>query len=569
MASPNPRPDAPRPHARFPDPPRPRPPRPKIQRAMASFDNLVALANHQERLREARRILWRDKGEPAVELLDAWDVAAHAGRGALRAATLGYAIRASVSLVLALMRLRRVKRAHRLALVRRAFGEDPLRFAAMLGSFTAIYKFLLNALPILFPTSNRPRPSRFVLPPTPHNESFPSPFPSASDDENEDEAEDTIAPIPLAQRRARLSLSAAAHQVWVRRKTRRWQSALAGAAAGGAAIMCEREGNRLGVAQQMFVRGLQGSYNAFSQKHGVRIPHGDTLVFALCCGQIMYAFLMSPETLPPSYQSWINQASQVPVPTIRINHSIARKGFFNPADVDLLLARPDATPHNSTFMAAYRALAAAPPRSVAPCPVVHPDVDSCAALVPVRFAQVFRWMLPVYGALHFVPMVLFKWRAFLRDPRSMLVRAGAGTLRSSSFLGVFVIIFQGLFCFKHHLHDILTRQPAKSPFRLPQALVDVLVSRPSFWPLGFLCALAILVEEPRRRGELAMYVLPKGLGSMWSSARGRGWVFGTGKWGEAVLTSIGMGMVMSTYQNDPQHLSGLVRRVMYQFIGPN
>ena len=50
--------------------------------------------------------------------------------------------------------------------------------------------------------------------------------------------------------------------------------------------------------------GLQGSYNAFTTKHGISIPHGDTLVFALCCGQIMYAFLMSPETLPPSYQSW-------------------------------------------------------------------------------------------------------------------------------------------------------------------------------------------------------------------------------------------------------------------------
>jgi hypothetical protein len=38
------------------------------RRAMASFDNLVALANHQERLREARKMVWRDRGEPVVEL---------------------------------------------------------------------------------------------------------------------------------------------------------------------------------------------------------------------------------------------------------------------------------------------------------------------------------------------------------------------------------------------------------------------------------------------------------------------------------------------------------------------
>lgn len=53
------------------------------RRAMASFENLVALANHQERLREARRIVWRERGEPAVELEDLWECMEHAGRGGL------------------------------------------------------------------------------------------------------------------------------------------------------------------------------------------------------------------------------------------------------------------------------------------------------------------------------------------------------------------------------------------------------------------------------------------------------------------------------------------------------
>lgn len=53
------------------------------RRAMASFENLVALANHQERLREARKIVWRQRGEPAVELEDLWECMEHAGRGGL------------------------------------------------------------------------------------------------------------------------------------------------------------------------------------------------------------------------------------------------------------------------------------------------------------------------------------------------------------------------------------------------------------------------------------------------------------------------------------------------------
>jgi hypothetical protein len=52
-----------------------------IRRAMTSFENLVALANSQETLRyalanrtqtlkEARKMVWRDRGEPVVELSD-------------------------------------------------------------------------------------------------------------------------------------------------------------------------------------------------------------------------------------------------------------------------------------------------------------------------------------------------------------------------------------------------------------------------------------------------------------------------------------------------------------------
>lgn len=41
-----------------------------------------------------------------------------------------------------------------------------------------------------------------------------------------------------------------------------------------------------------------------------------------------------------------------------------------------------------------------------------------------------------------------------------------------------------------------------------------------------------------------MYVLPKGLESIWLTARGKGLVFRTGKWGNVILTALGMGMVM-------------------------
>ena len=54
-------------------------------------------------------------------------------------------------------------------------------------------------------------------------------------------------------------------------------------------------------------------------------------------------------------------------------------------------------------------------------------------------------MLPIYGALHFIPAVLFKRKAFMQDPGRMLLRATVGSMRSSAFLGVFVVIYQSRF----------------------------------------------------------------------------------------------------------------------------
>ena len=49
-----------------------------------SFENLVALANDQERLKEARKIIWRDRGDPVVHLETMREVLKHAAQGGAR-----------------------------------------------------------------------------------------------------------------------------------------------------------------------------------------------------------------------------------------------------------------------------------------------------------------------------------------------------------------------------------------------------------------------------------------------------------------------------------------------------
>ena len=168
----------------------------------------------------------------------------------------------------------------------------------------ALYRIILNALPVLFPANITLRDNFRKL--------FARLF-STQDEQDDDLGFDnsgasTPSPSPPHRsqlhistgdrREARLSSSAQVHQIWVRKKTRRWHSVLAGAIAGVIAISFEKRSRRNVIAQQLFVRyvsipsstdsstyrfdsGLQGSYNSYSEKRGFSIPHGDVLVFSL------------------------------------------------------------------------------------------------------------------------------------------------------------------------------------------------------------------------------------------------------------------------------------------------
>ncbi len=106
---------------------------------------------------------------------------------------------------------------------------------------------------------------------------------------------------------------------------------------------------------------------------------------------------------------------------------------------------------NRTALEVRKSLASLPtPQfgpNYAPCEMCHPSVESCLVVPFDRFYRVFRWMLPIYGALHLIPMLLFKRKIFWKEPLKMLLRSLGGTARSSAFLGMFVVIYQCRSCF--------------------------------------------------------------------------------------------------------------------------
>lgn len=89
------------------------------------------------------------------------------------------------------------------------------------------------------------------------------------------------------------------------------------------------------------------------------------------------------------------------------------------------------------------------------------------------------------------------------------------------------------FCFKHYIHALLSSQ---TKVKIPKIILALFGSKYSYALGGLLGGLSLLIEEKRRRGELAMYVLPKGLESAWLTARGKGWVFRTGEFGDMIVS---------------------------------
>lgn len=73
---------------------------------------------------------------------------------------------------------------------------------------------------------------------------------------------------------------------------------------------------------------------------------------------------------------------------------------------------------------------------------MHPHCDSCVTTGLSRFFEVAKWIGPLYGALHFIPMLVFRRKIFLNAPLRMSIKALVGSLRSASFLGVYVAIYQ-------------------------------------------------------------------------------------------------------------------------------
>ncbi|MQL68582.1 hypothetical protein Taro_000815 [Colocasia esculenta] len=305
---------------------------------------------------------------------------------------------------------------------------------------------------------------------------------------------------------------------------------------------------------------LKCAYNSAKSKNrfhlwGSHWSHGDSLLFALSCAQVspswsevMYAFVMRPESLPRSYQDFILKTG----PVAEVVYRAVRNGCRGcPVDVDSLAAYLS-DKKESKFVD----LVEHPP--IIPCSIIHPDTRSCLAHNAVATSTTFRKTFPLYFSLTLVPFVVlhlskvllelclsFVVIQFMENPPRTLWNAIKGSVRSTAFLSVFVGAFQAVIC----IHRKLATKDHK--------LV--------YWLAGGIAGLSVLLEKKPRRGELALYVLPRAGDSLWYILVNRH-LLPDIKNAEVPLFCLCMGGIMYYLEQEPDTMAPFLRGLIRRFL---
>ncbi|MCO5611963.1 hypothetical protein L7F22_066223 [Adiantum nelumboides] len=313
----------------------------------------------------------------------------------------------------------------------------------------------------------------------------------------------------------------------------------AGCVAGLSILALDDPSRRRTFALYLLARLAQCVYNSAKAKNkfhfwGSHWQHGDTLLFSLACAQVMYAFVMRPETLPESYLEFISRTGPIAKPVLRAVRESCRG---EPVDVATL----------SAFVASKTTatLELDPSCRLIPCSAIHAGTTSCMAHTSDAARSTFKKTFPLYMSLTFVPFVVLNLQKFMQAPMHTFWTAFRGAVRSTCFLSVFVALYQGSVC--------VHRKVATKDHKLV------------YWFGGAIAALSLLLEKKNRRAELALYVLPRAADSLWYILINRH-LLPDIKHAEVALFCLCMGGIMYFHEHEPNTMASFLRGLITRFL---
>ena len=528
--------------------------------------------------RSIQNKLWRPKDEE-MRLPTDWErLLVYVVRAGGRAFMLSYGLRSVTSFLLTLIKVMRSRHPLDRRALKAAFvGEDTTRFALMFGLWVTIYKFVNNALRLLSSfhktAPSQPGLRRTLTQPSLHKM---------------DEGEEGLTMKRTFQSEKREKRTRFEHLLACDSRARNWHPYAAGAVS-ALALLVGKQSLVQSFVPQLFVRGLEGTYRHARANGWINIPYGNVLVFGFANIMIITTWLGAPRYLSRGYKVWMDKASNVPLPAINMAEQAANNSAISPwALLDLYggtipnpvsenpLVFPDEPPNKHARFGISGEVTAKLQRwfehgdsnCYPSCAISHPYSTNHWIVSLRNFYDAWRFVIPVYLTLYFVPTLFLRTRSLFFTPRQTILRILIGAARSSAFLGMYALIMKTGFCTLHSMSDAITYSPRLSKSRIMKRVAAILGDNRLKAVPGFLTCLSLFVEHKKRRSELTAYVLPKALECMWGQGRDLG-IFPHVPAGNLVLACISLSMIMGTYAHHPESLSGLVSLVLYQFVGRN
>ncbi|KAL2652112.1 hypothetical protein R1flu_020240 [Riccia fluitans] len=315
---------------------------------------------------------------------------------------------------------------------------------------------------------------------------------------------------------------------------------LAGGVAGLSILASDDSQRRRTFALYLLARVAQCAYNSAKSKNkfhfwGSQWQHGDTLLFALACAQIMYAYVMRPETLPDSYNEFIIKSGPIARPVLKAVRESCRGGGI---DVDSL-AKYVKSKTRRPLIGVYKH------SRIIPCSALHPETASCLAHNTQATRDTFKKTFPLYLSLTFVPFVVLNIQKFMEAPIHTFWNALKSAVRSTCFLSAFVGVYQGVIC--------------------TQRKVVMKDHKSIYFCAGAFAALSVLLEKKNRRSELALYTLPRAADSLWYILVNRH-LLPDVKYAEVALFSLCMGGIMYYHEYEPDTMAPFLRGLIRRFL---
>lgn len=300
----------------------------------------------------------------------------------------------------------------------------------------------------------------------------------------------------------------------------------------------------------------------------------DAVVFWACSARIMWCFFYQPHRLPPSYVKWISSLANVDkrlLDALRVMHSKEWVYGHSSTHSHLLTSYAKDRGYPSSWGdpqglpacgganadVIWKALGVPGRRGVGglPCELLHSRVttrwgldNSCLTNVGVRFCLAFIEAVALYLPVHFFPLLFTRPSSILQRHRA--IPALLAAIRSATFLSTFLSSYFFAACFTRTL--VLAKLFPWIPHDVWDGPYGSVLAG------SLTCGWSILIENKRRRGEMALYVLPRAikasLPAKWTAGNHAG-----ARLVERIVFVLSLASLLTFAAHEPESLRGLSR----------